>query len=161
MKLGYALITLVAVGPSSVNWLHSLLLTMDDTTKTDNKPRLETIEAFLEAKGIPPPVRTIEDYIGVVRQITDDWQKEDWIGIESDEDYVMNDARIVGQVWFRGHRDCRLSLRPGLYREATRAQIGKQAGSPFPQSDVEDPLFPSSSTLNMNKELTSQATGIY
>jgi hypothetical protein len=60
---------------------------------------------------------------------------------EHDPKYTLNDARIVGQIWFRGQRDCGQSLRPGLYRDETWAALMKST-SRSKQADIaEDDLF--------------------
>ncbi|HEX4005500.1 MAG TPA: FRG domain-containing protein [Acidobacteriaceae bacterium] len=83
----------------------------------------------------------LADYISRVHEISDQWQKEDWLGKEKDEDYILNNARLVGQVWFRGHRTPDLSLQPGLYRESTRSTLAKNADSQTPLQDKEECLF--------------------
>lgn len=55
------------------------------------------------------------------------WQSQDWKDRSHNEDYVLNDARIVGQVWFRGHSNCGLSLQPKLYREDTWKPLLRQS----------------------------------
>jgi hypothetical protein len=64
------------------------------------------------------------------RTTSERWQEEDWKNRECDEDYLLNNVRIVGQVWFRGQRSCDHGLVPGLYREKTRENLHKQPGSP-------------------------------
>ena len=57
---------------------------------------------------------------------------------------LLNNVRIVGRIWFRGHLNCDLSLRPGLYREGTRKHLRKQHGSPVPvdeEANLFDELF--------------------
>ena len=104
------------------------------------RPRLETIKKLLEDKGFPVPVRSIAEFLKAIRTTSERWQEEDWKATEADEDILLNNVRIVGQVWFRGHVDCDLSLRPGLYRESTRRYLHKLPGSPVPV-DVEANLF--------------------
>ena len=65
----------------------------------------------------------------------------DWLGKEKDEDYLLNNTRLVGQVWFRGHRANDLSLQPGLYREATRSTLKKLSASPHPAQHSDDYLL--------------------
>jgi hypothetical protein len=69
--------------------------------------------------GVSEPVVSIAAFVEFVRDVSEGWQKHDWEEREWDEKYALNDARIVGQVWFRGQRDCAQSLKPGLYREDT------------------------------------------
>jgi hypothetical protein len=105
------------------------------------RPRCETIKKLLEERGLQDPVKSLGEYLEVIRTTSERWQKEDWKNIESDGDAQLNDVRIVGQVWFRGHSTCDLSLQPGLYRENTRKHLHKQPGSPVPSDRGEDDLF--------------------
>jgi hypothetical protein len=66
---------------------------------------------------------------------------EDWNKRECDDDLLLNNARIVGQVWFRGHASWDRSLQPGLYRSQLHAALAKQPGSPVPADDVDEHLF--------------------
>ncbi len=104
------------------------------------RSKLETIKKLLEDKGFDDHVRSIGEYLKIIQATTERWQEEDWKESECDEEVLLNNVRIVGQVWFRGHLDCDLSLRPGLYREPTRKNLLKQTGSPLP-ADEEDHLF--------------------
>jgi hypothetical protein len=54
---------------------------------------------------------------------------------------VLNNTRLVGQVWFRGHKNSIKSLRPGLYRDSIKESLAKQSGSPAPGADTEPELF--------------------
>ena len=63
---------------------------------------------------------------------------------------MLNPARIVGQVWFRGQRNVEHGLQPGLYRKGTWKNLLKNDGSPQP-SDVESNLF--SELFNLEHEL--------
>jgi FRG domain len=108
------------------------------------KPHSETIKKLLEERGLSEPVKTIGEYLGVIRATSERWQEEDWKADEFNEDESLNNARIVGQVWFRGHQNRDLSLQPGLYRESTREGLYKQAKSPQPtkkEADLFDELF--------------------
>jgi hypothetical protein len=102
---------------------------------SSQRPRLETIKKLLEDKGFPDPVTNIAAYLEVIRDTSGRWQEEDWKKLERDEESLLNDARIVGQVWFRGHRACDLSLRPGLYRDDTIKHLRKQTNSPAPVNE--------------------------
>ncbi len=113
---------------------------MSESPPNIQKPRLETIKNLLEAKGFPAPVKSIEDYLKAIRTTSERWQEEDWKDKECNEEFILNNVRIVGQIWFRGHHNCDLSLRPGLYRKGTRKYLHKQSGSPIP-SDEEANLF--------------------
>jgi hypothetical protein len=68
--------------------------------------------------------------------ISEAWQQTDWTKLERDEDNALNDARIVGQVWFRGQRD-RHGLKPGLYREETWQKLRRTT----PRADDDEGLF--------------------
>ncbi|MGA2990360.1 MAG: FRG domain-containing protein [Candidatus Korobacteraceae bacterium] len=108
------------------------------------RPHLETIKKLLEDRGISEPVRNIGDYLKAIRTNSERWQEEDWRATECDEEMLLNNARIVGQVWFRGHLNCDLSLRPRLYREDTRKYLRKGHGSPVPadeEANLLDELF--------------------
>src|SRR5271170_3137658 len=105
---------------------------MSEDRTSHPRPHRETIKKLLEAKGLSGPVDNIGDFLKVIRTTSERWQEEDWQNIEHDEDYLLNDARIVGQVWFRGQRNCDHGLVPGLYRENTRKNLHKRAGSPSP-----------------------------
>ena len=95
-------------------------------------PRLQDIRKHLETRGFSKPVESLREFIDVVKAITDRWQEEDWRRIETNDEYLLNSARIVGQVWFRGHSTPNLSLRPGLYRESTFNNLKKLDNSPTP-----------------------------
>jgi hypothetical protein len=91
--------------------------------------------------GVSEPVISVADFVKFVRDVSEVWQKYDWEERERSEKYALNDARIVGQVWFRGQRDCAQSLKPGLYREDTWKNLKKQA-DPSQASEIgEDELF--------------------
>ncbi len=116
---------------------------MGDTSSIQ-KPRLETIKKLLEEKGFPDPVTNIGNYLEVIRETSERWQQEDWKDTERDEEALLNHVRIVGQVWFRGHRTCDLSLRPGLYRDDIVKGLCKQTSSPIPtdkKASLLDELF--------------------
>lgn len=95
---------------------------------SSQKPRLEKIRKLLEDKGTSP-VTNIADFLKVIRETSERWQEGDWKEKEGDEELLLNDVRIVGQTWFRGHRTCDLSLRPGLYRSSTIKHLRKQRES--------------------------------
>jgi hypothetical protein len=117
---------------------------MSEGPVTNARPRLETIKKLLEDKGFDTPVKSIGEYLNVTRTISECWQADDWRDRERDEDFLLNDVRIVGQIWFRGHLNCDLSLRPGLYRQGVRKNLHKQNGSPVPddeKTNLFDELF--------------------
>jgi hypothetical protein len=95
------------------------------------------IRKLLDARGPFTPVKTITDFISQVQEITNRWQEQDWKETECDEEELLNDVRIVGQVWFRGQSSSDRSLSPGLYREGTYKNLLKQTGSPAPDDDAE------------------------
>jgi hypothetical protein len=114
---------------------------MNDVPTKNPKPRLESIKKLLEDRGALGSVKSIGEYLTAVRTISERWQKDDWTRIECDEEYFLNHVRIVGQIWFRGHLDCSLSLRPGLYRESTRKFLAKHPDSPKPLPDDEESVL--------------------
>jgi hypothetical protein len=111
---------------------------MSESPPNSPRPRFETIEKLLEDKGFDAPVKSIEEYLKAIRTTSERWQEEDWKNTERDEVYLLNNVRIVGQIWFRGHLNCDLSLRPGLYRTGTSKYLRKQPGSPIPPKSDEE-----------------------
>jgi hypothetical protein len=106
------------------------------------KAGTDTIRNFLVShSGFDTSVETISEFVSAVQQITERWQRADWLDRETNESYVLNNTRLVGQVWFRGHRNSSHSLRPGLYRESTKASLIKQIGSPQPTVNSDSELF--------------------
>jgi hypothetical protein len=103
-------------------------------------PRTSSIRQHLKDKVAPrPPVTDISQFISHVHKTSARWQEEDWKRDEADERDLLNIARIVGQVWFRGQRNELHGLQPGLYRESTRKHLLKNARSSKPKND--DTLF--------------------
>jgi hypothetical protein len=106
------------------------------------KPRLLSIKKHLEAKGNKDALTTIADFISYIHKTSARWQEEDWKQREDAESDVLNPARIVGQVWFRGQSNPQHGLTPGLYRESTRRNLLKGNGSPQPpEPEFEGNLF--------------------
>ncbi len=97
------------------------------------KPHLEKIRKLLSDRGSERPVSSISGFVDRIRAISDRWQKSDWTKTESDDSDLLNNVRLVGQVWFRGHSRRTSKLRPGLYRESTYANLAKQKSSPTPR----------------------------
>jgi hypothetical protein len=94
--------------------------------------------------GISEPLSSVADYVGYVRGITERWQSEDWRQRGRDDACVLNTARIVGQVWFRGHCTCDLSLQPGLYRQSVWMPLLREVpdgGSGTDEADRDELLF--------------------
>ncbi len=92
--------------------------------------------------GIGEPLSSVADYVAHVRKVAESWQDEDWRERSRDEDYALNDTRIVGQVWFRGHGGCELSLKPRLYREELWAPLRRLAPEGVGNAaDQDDLLF--------------------
>jgi hypothetical protein len=85
----------------------------------------EPLDLLRNRGGIEGPLSTIAEFVEFVRKTSEEWQTADIKDLESDEDSFFNDARIVGQVWFRGQGSCRLNLMPGLYREETWRHLRK------------------------------------
>jgi hypothetical protein len=108
---------------------------MSEAQANNVRSRLLPIGELLKASGSSEPVRTIGDYLNAIRETSERWQEADWKRVECDELYLLNDVRIVGQVWFRGQRNCEHGLKPGLYRPGTCANLRKQPGSPVPNNE--------------------------
>jgi hypothetical protein len=96
------------------------------------KSRKAKIRELIEENGCIVETSGLSEYISLVHQTSDQWQRYDLLIRERDEDYFLNNSRLVGQVWFRGHRSTELSLKPGLYRTSTHATLDKRSGSPQP-----------------------------
>lgn len=105
------------------------------------KPRLLSIRKHLEAKGDKEPLTSIAEFLSHVHETSARWQEKDWKRREDDESDVLNPARIVGQVWFRGQSNPQHGLMPGLYRKSTWKNLLKDDGSPQPPEDFEGNLF--------------------
>lgn len=108
---------------------------MSEGSAANPRPRLVAIKKLLDGKGSEEPVKSIGEYLDAIRTTSERWQEADWRSAECDEDYLLNNVRIVGQVWFRGQRNCDHGLQPGLYRASTRANLHKQQGSPVPEHE--------------------------
>jgi hypothetical protein len=108
---------------------------MSEAAASNPRPRLLSIKKQLEEKGSSQPVKTIGDYLNVIRNTTGRWQEADWKATEGDDLYLLNNVRLVGQVWFRGQRNCGHGLQPGLYRAKTSEYLCKQPGSPVPEDE--------------------------
>jgi len=114
------------------------------------KPRLLSIRKHLEAKGDKEPFTTFAQFLSHIHESSARWQQDDWKRREDDEGDVLNPARIVGQVWFRGQRNPQHGLQPSLYREGTWKNLRKGENSPLPD-DFEGNLF--SELFNLEHEL--------
>jgi hypothetical protein len=101
----------------------------------------QTIQKLLDESEPIPPATSVTEFVSIVRELSDAWQKEDWMEHECDDDLLLNKARIVGQTWFRGHADSALSLRPGLYRDSTFKYLRKPPNSPQPDDHTESHVF--------------------
>jgi hypothetical protein len=114
-------------------------------SKHPRRPRArQALRELLTKRGFAAPVTTIRDYLEIAQATSERWQEEDWRDVERDKTVRLNDARIVGQVWFRGQRITDLSLKPGLYRERTSRDLLKRLGSPMPaptKKQLFDELF--------------------
>jgi FRG domain len=93
------------------------------------KQRRKKLADLVQRNKTRRPPRTISEFIAYVREKTQSWQKEDLIDRQADDELILNNARIVDQVWFRGHRDCLLSLKPGIYRAETTEHLAKRKAS--------------------------------
>jgi FRG domain len=89
-----------------------------------------------QIKGTKALRRTsnLADFTSLIHGVSEEWQNEDWQQAESDDDVLLNDTRLVGQAWFRGQHTKELTLKPGLYRDSTRANLKKDPASPAPAS---------------------------
>jgi hypothetical protein len=105
---------------------------MTSTPTPAPKPHLEKIRKLLADRSTPKATNSISDYLNLIRSISQRWQEADWMSAESDDEQLLNNVRIVGQVWFRGHSKRTHKLKPGLYRESTYRNLAKQKGSPVP-----------------------------
>jgi hypothetical protein len=108
---------------------------MSEGPASSPRPRLLTIKKLLDEKGPSQSVKSIGDYLNAIRGTTERWQEEDWKATEDDELYLLNNVRLVGQVWFRGQRNCSHGLQPGIYRASTSEYLRKQPGSPVPEDE--------------------------
>jgi hypothetical protein len=113
---------------------------MPDEGSKGPRQRSGTIRELLRRKASVPVVSSLAEFISLVRSISEEWQHEDWKAKEKDEEYVLNNTRLVGQVWFRGHRTAEQSLKPGLYRDETFATLAKRGESPHPAEKIEENL---------------------
>ncbi len=62
-------------------------------------------------------IGSIAEFVRYVHAVTEKWHRADKEDYEGDVDRVLDNSKLVGELWFRGHRNCDLSLRPGLYRK--------------------------------------------
>jgi len=98
----------------------------------------QRLRELLQGPGaISEPISTIAAFVKDVDDTSKKWQDVDIKKRELDDESFLNDARIVGQTWFRGQGSSRLSLRPGLYREDTWEHLKKAT----PSADDGDQLF--------------------
>jgi hypothetical protein len=102
-----------------------------------NPSRSETLLELLGRGTNTLSISKISEFVEYVNETSVRWQDEDKRDRADDEDLELNVARIVGQVWFRGQRNCDLSLRPGLYRRDTLEALSKQKSN----EGVEEYLF--------------------
>jgi hypothetical protein len=114
---------------------------MPDEFRDSPRQRTGTIRELFIQDDAARAVSSLAEFISLVHGVSDGWQKDDWQVREQDEEYLLNNTRIVGQAWFRGHHTADLSLKPGLYREATRMTLEKLAKSPSSNQNIEDYLL--------------------
>lgn len=115
---------------------------MNEESLSNAKPRLLTIREHLAAKSAKEPLTSLSEFISYIHRTSARWEHEDWKDREAEELDVLNPARIVGQVWFRGQRNVTHGLRPSLYRESTWKYLRKNDDSPQPPKDeFENNLF--------------------
>src|SRR6185437_14041984 len=101
---------------------------MNKESVPNTKPRLLTIREHIATKDAKEPLTTLAEFISHIHKTSARWEHEDWKDKEADEQDVLNPARIVGKVWFRGQRDVNHGLQPGLYRESTWKYLRKNEG---------------------------------
>src|SRR5665213_4512328 len=92
---------------------------------TPAKPSLLSIRKHLSAKGKQKPFTDIAQFISHVHETSARWQQEDWKHREADVRDVLNIARIVGQVWFRGQRNPQHGLQPVSYTHLRAHETGR------------------------------------
>ncbi len=114
---------------------------MGDQTCGPVSTKRQTLRKLLQEITPAASVSSIQEFVLLVRELSDAWQKEDWLARECDAEFLLNNARIVGGIWFRGHADTNLSLRPGLYRDSLFKDIQKQDDSPKPDEELEAHRF--------------------
>src|ERR1700685_1712333 len=114
---------------------------MQDEIKHSPPQRTGTIrDLFIQDDGVRV-VTSLAEFISLVHEISEEWQKDDWRSRAQDDEYLLNNCRLVGQAWFRGHQSADQSLQPGLYREATRENLSKPTESHSPKEHIEDHLL--------------------
>lgn len=114
---------------------------LEETKQITPRRRAGTIREMFQQERVACSVTSLPEFISLVHEISEVWQHEDWLIRELDEDYLLNNTRLVGQAWFRGHRTTEQSLQPGLYREATRVNLAKKPNSPCPKENTDDDLL--------------------
>jgi hypothetical protein len=107
----------------------------------NRKSSFGKLREFLETGHGIVQSSSLADYISRVHRISQGWQEEDWQGRETDEEYALNNSRLVGQAWFRGHMSTDLSLQPGLYRGEVYSNLLKGPRSPQPTETSWDRLL--------------------
>lgn len=94
--------------------------------KPSNRKAVSLRDLVLRPGGISDVFTTIGQFIEHVGRTRQGWQQEDSNFKLSDDRQLLNSSSLVGQVWFRGHRQCDLSLQPGLYRSETIEKLLKK-----------------------------------
>jgi hypothetical protein len=114
-------------------------LQMGDRQKRDcGEPEAEKLQDLLAPTE---DVTSIADFVRYVHGMTEKWHHEDKEDYDTDAERILDNSKLVGELWFRGHRDCNLSLRPGLYRENTVEGVLKAGASERLKEKYEPILF--------------------
>jgi hypothetical protein len=78
---------------------------MGNAASAETRPsaprKKERLLDLLQRQGaVSEPLSTIAEFVQYVGDVSNQWQDIDMKNRESDEERFLNDARIVGQVWF-------------------------------------------------------------
>jgi hypothetical protein len=93
-----------------------------------NTSKRERILDLLKTRGhLTKRLSSVADFINLIAEISERWQGADRKKVSLDDDYTLNATCIAGKVWFRGHSNCELSLKPELYRERTWQSLLRDA----------------------------------
>ncbi len=96
---------------------------MENRPKPDcAEPNAETLRELVTQTE---EITSIADFVRRVHSTAGKWHSEDKEDYDRDAERILDDSKLVGELWFRGHRNCDLTLRPGLYRESTVEEVLK------------------------------------
>lgn len=102
------------------------------------EPRAEVLRELVTQTE---EIKSIAEFVRYVHAVTERWHRRDKEDYEGDVDRVLDNSKLVGELWFRGHRNCDLSLRPGLYRKSTTEGVLKAGAKDRPKEKYESFLF--------------------